>query len=162
MREANLWRVGPPAYFEDGNYIRVTNIEVQLQDALRVNTDVPAVWACKSDSDRRSQPSITRELNVCYHPSARLPSSIEERAQSGAKLGDRDPAIPHIRTQQRLRAVLRNAFALGRATGRAVILPHFWCVCALTYESKDTQYVQRAPVDGIRLFFMVISTLTYC
>ena len=41
MRESNLWAVGPPDYFEEGSYLRVTDIDAELQKALGVQRDTP-------------------------------------------------------------------------------------------------------------------------
>ena len=131
MREAGLWRAGAAEYFEQGNYLRVVGIDAVIQGALGVRQDAPAVWACDDADDARRQPTITRELGVCYHPDRRVPPAMErsERLQRGRELSNFDPAIPHIRAHAAVRRVLRNAFALAALTRRAVILPPFWCFC---------------------------------
>ena len=71
LREAGLWRVGPSEYFESGFYLRIVGADSEIQKALGIEQDEPAVWRCDSAEDARKQPAILRELGVCYHPSRR-------------------------------------------------------------------------------------------
>ena len=127
MREANLWASEDTSYFEQGFFIRVVDIDAAIQASLDVENDDPKVWQCDDEEDSSRQPTITAELAKCFHPERRLPDN--GRKQIGAEIGNLDPAIPHIKSQLLLRAVLRNAFALAEITNRIVILPHMWCFC---------------------------------
>ena len=113
---------------------RVFALDVFSAIGLRLHRSyTPCEWEDNQfAADARLQPTLTRDMGVCYHPAARVPAANKGAAwvsAHGRALADSDPAIPHIRTQRALRLVLRNAFALGQQSRRAVILPHFWCFC---------------------------------
>ena len=122
------------------SFVKVSGLEALLRSLLDAMHLPPSVWACDAPPtaeqeakghlpDRPSAFFVEaggRLAGRCYHPGRLVPRGPPadfdfEHAP--------DPASPHVAVQFLSRLVLRNAFALAYALGRALVLPRLWALC---------------------------------